>query len=64
MLCLCVADVRRGLTVAPNFLPSPLHQPNNVEVLPGGLAGIPAGLKRLEKGVSAVKLISRPYETA
>ncbi|KAJ3552136.1 hypothetical protein NM688_g4313 [Phlebia brevispora] len=40
-------------------------KPNHVEVLPGGLAGIPAGLDKLQKGeISAVKLIVRPTETA
>lgn len=39
-------------------------KPNNVEVLPGGLAGIPKGLERLKQGVSAVKLVARPQETA
>lgn len=40
-------------------------QPNRVEVLPGGLAGIPAGLERLEKDlVSGVKLVVRPQDTA
>ena len=39
-------------------------QPNNVEILPGGLAGIPEGLARLEAfKVSATKLIARPQET-
>ncbi|KAJ3538748.1 hypothetical protein NM688_g6474 [Phlebia brevispora] len=39
-------------------------KPNHVEVLPGGLAAIPAGLERLQKNeVSAVKLIVRPAET-
>lgn len=39
-------------------------KPNNVEVLPGGLAGIPDGLERLRKGVSALKFIARPQENA
>lgn len=39
-------------------------KPNNVEVLPDGLAGIPAGLEKLSKGVSALKLVARPQETA
>ncbi|KIJ54500.1 hypothetical protein M422DRAFT_240567 [Sphaerobolus stellatus SS14] len=38
--------------------------PNRVEVLPDGLASIPSGLKRLEEGVSAVKLVVKPQETA
>jgi len=38
--------------------------PNRVEVLSDGLAGIPAGLKRMEENkVSGVKLIARPQET-
>ena len=40
-------------------------QPNRVEVLPDGLAGIPEGLDRLkENKVSGTKLIARPQETA
>ncbi|RUS13209.1 hypothetical protein BC937DRAFT_95671, partial [Endogone sp. FLAS-F59071] len=31
--------------------------PNRVEVIPGGLTGIQAGLAKLEKGVSGVKLV-------
>ena len=39
-------------------------KPNNVEVLPGGLGGVQAGLDRLEKGdVSISKLVIRPQET-
>ncbi|KAM5539288.1 hypothetical protein V8D89_007161 [Ganoderma adspersum] len=39
--------------------------PNKVEVLPGGLAGIPEGLDRLEAfKISGTKLIARPQETA
>lgn len=39
-------------------------QPNKVEVLPNGLAGIPDGLERLKQNkVSAKKLIARPQET-
>ncbi|EMD31500.1 hypothetical protein CERSUDRAFT_162941 [Gelatoporia subvermispora B] len=39
-------------------------KPNRVELLPNGLAGIPEGLKRMEKDqVSAVKLVARPQET-
>lgn len=37
-------------------------KPNNVEVLPGGLAAIPDGLEKLKKGVSANKLVARPQE--
>ncbi|TEB33445.1 GroES-like protein [Coprinellus micaceus] len=40
-------------------------KPHNVEVLPSGLGGIEAGLKRLEEGkISNTKLVSRPQETA
>ena len=40
-------------------------QPNKVEVLPNGLAGIPDGLARLEQNkVSATKLVAHPQETA
>lgn len=39
-------------------------QTNNVEVLPNGLAGIPAGLARMEADqVSGLKLVARPQET-
>ncbi len=39
-------------------------QPNRVELLPNGLAGIPAGLKKMERGeVSGVKLVVKPFET-
>ncbi|KAI1784383.1 GroES-like protein [Ganoderma leucocontextum] len=39
--------------------------PNEVEVLPGGLAGIPEGLERLKQNkVNGKKLIARPQETA
>lgn len=40
-------------------------QANNVEVLPGGLAGIPGGLAKMEANqVSSLKLVARPHETA
>jgi len=40
-------------------------QPNQVEVLPNGFAGIPDGLKRLEENqVSRSKLVARPPEAA
>ncbi|RDX56942.1 GroES-like protein [Lentinus brumalis] len=46
------------------WLETGIIKPNRVEVLPGGLAGIPDGLARLEAGkVSATKLIARPQET-
>ncbi|PPQ92598.1 hypothetical protein CVT25_007290 [Psilocybe cyanescens] len=39
-------------------------KPNNIEVLPGGLAGIPEGLARMQADqVSGSKLIARPQET-
>ncbi|ETW83489.1 quinone oxidoreductase 19 [Heterobasidion irregulare TC 32-1] len=38
-------------------------KPNNMDVLPDGLAGIPDGLKRLLGGVSGVKLVAHPQET-
>ena len=41
-----------------------LQQPNRVEVLPNGLAGIPAGLDRMKDGkVSGMKLAVRIDET-
>ena len=47
------------------FVNSTFWQPNKVEVLPGGLEGIPDGLERLRnKGVSGVKLVVRPEDTA
>ena len=40
-------------------------QPNRVEVLPNGLAGIPDGLERMKQDkVSGTKLIAHPQETA
>ncbi|TFY82413.1 hypothetical protein EWM64_g1605 [Hericium alpestre] len=40
-------------------------KPNKVEVLPDGLAGIPAGVERVGQGkVSGVKLVAHPQETA
>ncbi|KAJ3559131.1 hypothetical protein NM688_g528 [Phlebia brevispora] len=40
-------------------------KPNNIEVVPGGLGGIPSGLERLKNGeVSARKLIVHPNEVA
>lgn len=44
---------------------SSFGQTNRVEVLSGGLAGIPAGLERMKNDqVSGRKLIARPQETA
>lgn len=46
------------------LLESGEFKPNAVEVLPGGLAGVPDGLDRLKKNqVRAKKLIVRPQET-
>ena len=40
-------------------------QPNAVEVVPGGLNGIPTGLQKLKNGlVSGRKLVVHPWETA
>ncbi|KAI0690226.1 GroES-like protein [Cytidiella melzeri] len=39
-------------------------KPNNFEVIPRGLAGIPDALVRLAKGVSGVKLVARVAETS
>ncbi|KAF8175827.1 chaperonin 10-like protein [Pholiota molesta] len=45
------------------FLEQGLIKPNEIEVLPNGLAGIPSGLERLEKGeVSRSKLVAHPWE--
>ncbi len=39
-------------------------QTNHVELIPNGLAGIPVGLKKLERDeVSGVKLVVKPFET-
>ncbi|KZT67307.1 GroES-like protein [Daedalea quercina L-15889] len=38
-------------------------KPNPVEVVPNGLLGIPVGLKKLQQGVSNLKLVVRPQET-
>ncbi|RPD59725.1 GroES-like protein [Lentinus tigrinus ALCF2SS1-6] len=46
------------------WLTAHLVQPNRVEILPNGLAGIPEGLERSKNNkVSGVKLIARPQET-
>ncbi|KAI0822577.1 GroES-like protein [Trametes gibbosa] len=46
------------------WLEQGLIRPNAFEVLPDGLAGIPAGLERLKDNkVSAKKLVARPTET-
>ena len=42
-----------------------MMQPNEVEVVPGGLAGIVEGLERLKQNkVAGKKLVVRPQETA
>ncbi|KAF8961933.1 chaperonin 10-like protein [Flammula alnicola] len=47
------------------FLEKGLLKPNNVEILPNGLAGIPDGLARMEADkVSGLKLVAHPQETA
>ncbi|KDR68597.1 hypothetical protein GALMADRAFT_256879 [Galerina marginata CBS 339.88] len=47
------------------FLEKGIIKANNVEVLPGGLAGIVDGLARMEADkVSGLKLVARPNETA
>ncbi|KAF9483225.1 GroES-like protein [Pholiota conissans] len=47
------------------FLEKGWLKPNNIEVLPGGLSGIPDGLARLEGNqVSNLKLVARPQETS
>ncbi|KAH9847267.1 GroES-like protein [Lenzites betulinus] len=46
------------------WLEQGIIRPNAFEVLPDGLAGIPAGLERLKNNqVSAKKLVARPQET-
>jgi hypothetical protein len=41
-----------------------LSQPNNVELLPGGLRAIPEALERFNSGkVDGVKMVVRPQET-
>lgn len=58
------SSLRRRVTCANQPWNSGM-QPNTVEVLPGGLAGAPEGLDRLENNkVSGKKLIVRPQETA
>lgn len=43
------------------WLESGKIMPNKVEEVSGGLEGIIEGLKKLEKGVSAVKLVASPF---
>ena len=43
----------------------PPVQPNRVELLSGGLAGVAGGLERLKSDqVSGVKLVVRPQDTS
>lgn len=44
------------------WLATGLFKPNNIEVVPGGLAAIETALAKSKKGVSGVKLIVRPFE--
>ncbi|VDB83121.1 unnamed protein product [Peniophora sp. CBMAI 1063] len=39
-------------------------KPNTVEVVAGGLEGVREALQRVVKGVSGIKLVVRPHETA
>ncbi|KAF9002315.1 hypothetical protein BDQ17DRAFT_1326746 [Cyathus striatus] len=59
------ADVVKGLySVVTSLLERGVVVPNKTEVAPGGLAGIPEGLKRLENDrVSGMKLVVHPDET-
>jgi hypothetical protein len=44
---------------------NPIHQPNAVEVVPGGLNGVSSGLQRLKDNlVSGKKLVVHPWESA
>lgn len=38
-------------------------QLNRIELVPNGMVGIPAALKKLKAGVSAMKFVARPQET-
>ncbi|KAH9921185.1 GroES-like protein [Epithele typhae] len=49
----------------PGWLADGTVRPTRVEVLPGGLSGIPEGLERMVRNeVSGVKLVVHPHETA
>ncbi|KAK7679612.1 hypothetical protein QCA50_017323 [Cerrena zonata] len=53
------------MDVLPGLLDSGVLKPLIPEIIPGGLSGIPAGLKRLHNNeVSARKLVVHPTETA
>ncbi|KAF8309135.1 GroES-like protein [Clavulina sp. PMI_390] len=57
-----IAEANTALT---GYLADGSIVPNRVQLLPGGLAGIPEGFKLLsDKKVSGVKLVARPFETA
>ncbi|KAI0728650.1 NAD(P)-binding protein [Fomitopsis betulina] len=45
------------------FLAEGTLKPSPVEVLPGRLEAIAAGLQRIPKGLSCLKLVARPQET-
>ncbi|KAF8901537.1 hypothetical protein CPB85DRAFT_125307 [Mucidula mucida] len=47
----------------PEMIEKGVVTPNRLEVLPGGLSGIPAGLERLKLGaVSGIKLVAHPQD--
>ncbi|CCL98621.1 uncharacterized protein FIBRA_00623 [Fibroporia radiculosa] len=48
----------------PALLEEGAIRPNRVEVLPNGLEGVVFGLERLKRGISSLKLIAHPQETA
>ncbi|KZV65633.1 GroES-like protein [Peniophora sp. CONT] len=55
---------KRVLKLLPGLLESGDAKPNHVEVIPGGLNGVAAGIERLRtKNVSGAKLIVHPRET-
>ncbi len=56
-------DIKVRASVICDTISSVRSQPNNVELIPGGLSGIPDGLVKLREGVSACKLVVRPQET-
>ncbi|KAF5359478.1 hypothetical protein D9756_003554 [Leucocoprinus leucothites] len=58
-------ELAKGLyTKLTEWLESGVIQPNKVDLLPGGLAGIVEGLRKMENNqVSGVKLVVRPEET-
>ena len=59
-----VIKVRPLRSIVPPQIAHHDFQPNRVEIVPGGLAGIPEALKRFEGDqVSGRKLIARPEET-